>query len=320
MKFLASASFDSPATTDADLAVLAAEAGLFDPEPTTKFTDNEENTFIDDSGVSLSNSQVSSAESGVTEDGNTNITVAAAELSNNEEMAETTQENSTEIDTATKSATSTDSVSETTTTSIGLFGGAKPVCKLNLKGGGKFQLGLLGGSPVFNNLPSRPHMWRKGLCGGGNGDSDLPTNASIFPSSNEAVSLGTSLSTPLATNNTGTFSNNSETNMEEDNNSFNSLDIKTEYDEEEEEDFSLRLPSGSEENLKADGFEVKEEFDEKIKRESDETEERKISDATDNTKSDEPVGDALSTLASAALGRATPQIYSKAEVNFIFIF
>lgn len=132
----ASTSFDGPATTDAALAALAAEAGLIDPEP-------EKEALVEKETLS-----------GETTDTN--------ETPMETESIEETQEVEKVAEVAEESATAVDGPSEAAT--IGLFGGSTIHQKLGLKGGSKIRLGLFGGSPV--GPPTIPFNYRGGLFGG----------------------------------------------------------------------------------------------------------------------------------------------------------
>ncbi|KAF5274580.1 hypothetical protein FQA39_LY07192 [Lamprigera yunnana] len=105
---IAPTSFDGPATTDAALAALAAEAGLIDPEP------NKEGLLEKD--VNLREKQ--------------NVTFLQSD-------------DHADIETGSE----IDAVAPTETASTGLFGGSRRCEKPSLKGGSKFRIGLFGGSP-----------------------------------------------------------------------------------------------------------------------------------------------------------------------------
>lgn len=110
MFLIAPTSFDGPATTDAALAALAAEAGLIDPEPNKDGTER--------------NMTPGSVEQ--------NIMVVQAD-------------EQTDIDSTAEGEAS----APTETASVGLFGGSSIYKKIGLKGGSKIRLGLFGGSPMF---------------------------------------------------------------------------------------------------------------------------------------------------------------------------
>ncbi|KAB0801371.1 hypothetical protein PPYR_05725 [Photinus pyralis] len=112
---IAPTSFDGPATTDAALAALAAEAGLIDPEP------SKEVTIEKDVDQSPSEQNVTFLQG----DDHANI----------------------------ETASDVDAVAPTETANVGLFGG-NPVNKiLGLKGGSKIRLGLFGGAPILPTKP-----------------------------------------------------------------------------------------------------------------------------------------------------------------------
>lgn len=313
---IASASFDSPATTDAALAALAAEAGLIDPESNSKFETDTQTSFADSGVTSMTSSQISEAAASETTESNADVPM---ELGTDQDVSidnchEETLEN---LEMEVSGSGNNNASLEGQNSVVGLFGGTR---KLGLKGGGKFKLGLLGGSPSLT-MPKGPVMWRKGLFGGGNGDSETSTNpqisTNIFTNATEAVSLGTNFSeTPAASN----FTNSTDTNMTVDNSTL-ALDIKNEYEEEEEFKLQFHPDDDTNEQKQADFSSsealVKEEFAERIKQEINEEENAIINGSNtsefDGNKKDEPGGDALSTLASAALGRATPQTYTKAD-------
>lgn len=330
MTILASASFDSPATTDAALAALAAEAGLIDPEPSNKFEDNQDN-FGSDSGVSLPNSQESAVESVGTvdtavSDESQTLLVSSQETPMEEDMQTDKLGDVVNEDVDMKDV-EPEQVTSSETSTVETFVGDK----LGLKGGGRFRLGLLGGSPMNDKpiLPNRIYKWR-GLLGGGKVDTattEPPTESTNTNTDNETVPTCTA--TPTSTSIVNTTESN--TDVEKNISDKFSFDIKTELneDEEEEEDFRLRLSSQSVDGLNMEEFNtsgeiIKEEFDDKIKNEVDELENKNNSEVNGNSneqteqKNDEPIGDALSTLASAALGRATPQVYTKVIKNVQF--
>lgn len=304
-----SASFDSPATTDAALAALAAEAGLIDPDASNKFESDGQSSFSD-SGSQLTESQPDTTAS--SEEPMELGTEQSNSVNEDSSQEETLENLEMEVNAGVAIATGT---------VVGLFGGSN---KLGLKGGGRFKIGLFGGSPI--TFPKKPLTWRKGLLGGGNGDSETTTNTqlgtNLFQSTTETVNLS---ETPA-----NNFNNSSDTNI--DNNPL--LDIKSEYDE-EEEDFKLAFqdeeetadPKSNEFNSE-NAIDIKEEFDDQIKREMDEGEDSDTVNGSNanvemepDVKKEDSAGDALSTLASAALRRATPQTYSKpAEAVSSFIF
>lgn len=111
----ASTSFDGPATTDAALAALAAEAGLIDPEPEKESPDKEavpaEPTEEQDASMEVKNNG---------EANNPTTTVVSAESSE-----------------------------------MGLFGGGSLQRKLGLKGGSKIRMGLFGGGPPISPFTDR---------------------------------------------------------------------------------------------------------------------------------------------------------------------
>ncbi|KAK4871903.1 hypothetical protein RN001_016027 [Aquatica leii] len=107
---IAPTSFDGPATTDAALAALAAEAGLIDPEPNKETSAEKEVEPNEEQGVSF-----------LQTDDHANI----------------------------ETASDVDAVAPTETASVGLFGGNSLYKKLGLKGGSKIRIGLFGGSPIL---------------------------------------------------------------------------------------------------------------------------------------------------------------------------
>lgn len=306
---IASASFDSPATTDAALAALAAEAGLIDPEASNKFESDGQSSFPDSGVASMPSSQVSDSQP---ETDNSDVPMELGTEQNaaqDDSYPEETLENL-EMEVNSGGVEQTNSASlEGQNSVVGLFGGSN---KLGLKGGGRFKLGLLGGSPI--TFPKKPFMWRKGLLGGGNGDSETTTNpqigTNIFQNTTESVNFS-----EAPANN---FSNSSDTNIDNP----LTLDIKNEY---EDDEFKLQYqddetPKSSEFNA-TEGL-IKEEFADRIKREMSEGPDAINGSNSDfeGLKKEDGVGDALSTLASAALGRATPQTYTKSDtVSFILL-
>lgn len=175
---IASTSFDSPATTDAALAALAAEAGLIDPEASTKFESEAQSSFID-SGITLPSSQVSDSQPVSTDN-------EAMELVTEQDTVTPVEDNCQETLENLQMEVNSDSVGpvqastvEDQNSVVGLFDGSN---KLSLKGGGRFKLNLLGGSPI--TFPKKPFMWKKGLLGGGNGDSETTTTPQIGTTSN----------------------------------------------------------------------------------------------------------------------------------------
>ncbi|KAJ8984479.1 hypothetical protein NQ317_006139 [Molorchus minor] len=106
---LASTSFDGPATTDAALAALAAEAGLIDPEP-VKVVAKIDNDPSANQKPTIMEVSVDTSAADTSADGATVTAVEAA---------------------------------------TGLLGGSKVPSKLTLKGGSKIRMGLFGGSPIL---------------------------------------------------------------------------------------------------------------------------------------------------------------------------
>lgn len=341
--FVASTSFDGPATTDAALAALAAEAGLIDPEPSSGKGDEEDNAFVD-STVSLDDGRA-------TEQGGSGDTVnsteqelmlvGGGELTGDSEMpldenleqqeilddmeAESSECITTRIEGADSTATSN---------VVGLFGGrgGNIVEKLGLKGGnGRFRLGLLGGSPIQQAPLLKPIRGVIGLIGGGNGDSESP-------SSNELDASGDTLGSSFAANSSAntlsqsgsaSISNNSDSISAD--SSAMSLDenmLKSEYDDngEENDEFKLHLGSADDEDVSSQEPDdvLKDELLDKLKSDSQDnvsgtiTNGNNITELMDGKKPDESVGDPLSTLASAALGRATPQSYTKPDSQVMY--
>lgn len=131
--------FDSPATTDAALAALAAEAGLIPPS-----SDDEGNVI--DSGVSSVTSGQDTADEGKSPDkiADQLLNITSDEATDNFEI-KTEQDESVAVSLAESTST--------TSNVVGLFGGSK-CYKLGLKGGGKYTASTSG--------PNRPFMWRKG--------------------------------------------------------------------------------------------------------------------------------------------------------------
>lgn len=317
---IASASFDSPATTDAALAALAAEAGLIDPETSTKF-ESEGQTF-----------DGNSREKESTDVAETPMDVSEGDGVQENNSPEETMENL-EMEVSSGGTESTAVTNVDGQTSVGLFGGGSS-CRLGLKGGRRFKLGLLGGSPI-GSLPKKPFMWRKGgLYGGGNGDSDTTTTSTnIFQNANNNSSNNADSVNFNNDNNVINNSANDATNPVD--NSTIPLDIKNEY--EEEDTFKLQFTQDDEENndsknsneMQFNSSDIKDECD-RIKQENDDNDINSTINGSNNefindggAKKEEGVGDALSTLASAALGRATPQTHIKSEtvsIKFHFIF
>lgn len=149
----ASTSFDGPATTDAALAALAAEAGLMDPPEPEKETPVAKATTA----------SVVASESGET----------PMETDSNEKGKETTEA----AGSVAKTSSGTDAKPATDGSSEepagGLLGGSMIHQKLGLKGGSKFRIGLFGGSPV--GPPTASYSYRGGLFGGSK-DSPEPAN------------------------------------------------------------------------------------------------------------------------------------------------
>lgn len=305
---IASASFDSPATTDAALAALAAETGLIDPEPAAKFEDGPD--AYADSGVGLPNSQESAVETAedmlassqdtqMEEDG------AAEKL---EPVPDDVEMKDLELEPVQDAAEATNSEP---------FVGEK----LGLKGGGRIRLGLLGGGLA---MPPRSFKWKQGLLGGGNNDQVVtdpaPETESTSPTAVNSMDTDIA-STCTTTTATTPVVSTTEMSMEvENDSSFPPLDMKDALDE-EESNFQLRLSNQSnDDTLKADELNqtdeiIKEEFEEKMKQVVEANGDKAGAETSANEqteqKNDEQIGDALSTLASAALGRATPQVYAQ---------
>ncbi|KAF5300380.1 hypothetical protein FQR65_LT01001 [Abscondita terminalis] len=107
---IAPTSFDGPATTDAALAALAAEAGLIDPESSKDSSSEKEADPSEEQSVAF-----------LQTDDDANI----------------------------ETASDMDAVAPTETASVGLFGGNPLHTKLGLKGGSKIRIGLFGGSPIL---------------------------------------------------------------------------------------------------------------------------------------------------------------------------
>lgn len=151
----ASTSFDGPATTDAALAALAAEAGLIDPEP-------EKETPIEKE-------------------------IGVVEAADTEETQMDTNENSEESDETATVLAATDATSVVDSSSeapnIGLFGGGTIHQKLGLKGGSKIRLGLFGGSPI--GPPVVPFTYRGGLFGGSKDSPELTNTNTTDMTENE---------------------------------------------------------------------------------------------------------------------------------------
>ncbi|KAK5639378.1 hypothetical protein RI129_011870 [Pyrocoelia pectoralis] len=112
---IAPTSFDGPATTDAALAALAAEAGLIDPEP------NKDVVVEKDIDQSPNEQSVTFLPA----DDHANI----------------------------ETASDVDAVAPTETANIGLFGGNSVNKLLGLKGGSKIRMGLFGGAPTLPTKP-----------------------------------------------------------------------------------------------------------------------------------------------------------------------
>lgn len=145
----ASTSFDGPATTDAALAALAAEAGLIDPEP-EKETPTEKETITAET-AEISETPMQEENNGETERTNKQSENAA---SGTIAVTDVTRvaDNSTEVP------------------AVGLFGGSTVHQKLGLKGGSKIRLGLFGGSPIG------PFSYRGGLFGGSKDSPELASS------------------------------------------------------------------------------------------------------------------------------------------------
>lgn len=280
--------FDSPATTDAALAALAAEAGLIPASADSDTADNESSLSQTSSREDINMDSQDDKSDSLSSKTDSSVSVALTEPTS------------------------------TTETVAGLFGGGR-YTKLSLKGGSKYSSSVTG---------NRPFMWRKGLLGGGNGsDSETPTTTS----SGGEASQSTDNVIFSQTSNQDTFEMKSDFD---------------EYEEEEEENFSLRLtpdaekPQGevmSDSNSRGNGKENEEAYERvhgksesddplRIKTEDGHTEKRESEETTNsgtvlngaeagefNIKKKEEVGDALSTLASAALGTAASQSFCKKE-------
>lgn len=145
----ASTSFDGPATTDAALAALAAEAGLIDPEP-------EKETIAEKEAAVLEGTETDETELDTTE--------SHADSEESEDIGATVL--------ASEATSIADNSAEAQP--IGLFGGGTIQQKLGLKGGSKVRLGLFGGSPV--GPPTIPFNYRGGLCGGSKDTPDITNN------------------------------------------------------------------------------------------------------------------------------------------------
>lgn len=344
--FVASTSFDGPATTDAALAALAAEAGLIDPEPSSGKGDEEDNAFVD--------STVSLDEGRATEQGGSGDTVnsteqelmlvGGGELTGDSEMpldenleqqeilddmeAESSECITTRIEGADSTATSN---------VVGLFGGGRGgniVEKLGLKGGnGRFRLGLLGGSPIQQAPLLKPTRGVIGLLDGGNGDSESPNNSNELDASRDTLGssfTANSSANSLSQSGSASISNNSDSISAD--SSAMSLDenmLKGEYDDngEENDEFKLHLGSADDEDVSSQEPDdvLKDELLDKLKSNSQDdvsgtitNGSNNITELMDGKKPDESVGDPLSTLASAALGRATPQSYTKPDSQVMY--
>lgn len=307
---LAPTSFDGPATTDAALAALAAEVGLIDPMRDAKDPDNFSQSTEDsqaDTGVGSMNTSQELME--FSSEGGADIS-----MEENHDQAE-----SMETDSECLPAASVEAAESASNNVVGLFGGARP----GLKGGGVVK------------MPPRQFKWRKGLLGGGDGDSDSPTAAADTDTASDT--LNASFPVPASE----TEDPQAETNLPEridDNDELTDANSAKAHDDEEpakpddepEESADEPTPTPipvSTPSLapalvpvtQAKNNTVLHEVKRDVKNEKQDELGNGITNGTSNNTSDlhvkkEETSDPLSTLASAALGRAAPKIVLKQEV------
>lgn len=324
---LAPTSFDGPATTDAALAALAAEVGLIDPEPEAKDAENfSQSTDSSQADTGLGSSMNTSQELMEFNDGAADLSLE--ENHDRAESMETAKECS--------PAANVEATEPASNNVVGLFGGARPGLK-----GGRVRLGLFGGGV---KMPPRQFKWRKGLLGGGDGDSDSPVaadtdtasdtlNASFPVPASETENPPAETSAPERIEDNDELSANSAKAHDDD------KPAKPDDDPEESDNEPTSAPTivpivdpfspickSFMPNLKfvqSEGRrDLKTDLKRDIKAQKDELD-NGVRNGNGNNLIDvkkEETSDPLSTLASAALGRATPKIVAKQEVQFKTIY